>query len=308
MVLFQKHWSWENNAPLTFQAFHNFIFGQKGRYKYIICTDSYSNCEDVDLSKFLSLKTLHPSKHPCTLLLLTNVAEVKWINVNCLQKMLNQILCKMNSQKHKTNYTMNSRFYRTCSRWHITYKDRCLLFIWYEVTSKQINIMCSSVNGIPLSLAQMRNLKFVFSAISSAFPAILITSRYNSDQVIKFSYEKYVGTYKTFIESISVTKARGFHICSVSKEISFNGSLGYHCKNEGMILFIYLCDGIFDCPNDQSDEESCSCDILYPIIKIDQIPCKKYLFMHNKLKGLVKQNIVSCNFNVKVTNIIYQVI
>ena len=84
VVLFQKHWSWENNAPLTFQAFHNFNFGQKGRYKYIFCTGSYSNCEDVDLSKFLSLKTLHPSKHPCTLLLLTNVAEVEWINVNCL--------------------------------------------------------------------------------------------------------------------------------------------------------------------------------------------------------------------------------
>ena len=170
MVLFQKNWSWENNAPLTFQAFHNFNFGQKGRYKYIICTDSYSNCEDLDLSKILSLKTLYPSKHPCTLLLLTNVAEVEWINVNCLQKMLNKILCKMNSQKHKTNYRMNSRFYRTCSQWHITNKDRCLLFIWYEVTSKQINIICSSVRGIPLSLAQIRNLKFVFSAISSPFP------------------------------------------------------------------------------------------------------------------------------------------
>ena len=153
---------------------------------------------------------MHPSKHSCTLLLLTNVAEVEWINVNCSQKMLNQVLCKkMNSQKHKINYRMNLRHYKTCSRWHITNKDRCLLFIWYEVTSKRINTVCSSVRGIPLSLAQIKNLKFLFSAISSSFPTILTASKDSCSQVIKFSYEKYVGRYKTFIESIPVTKAQG---------------------------------------------------------------------------------------------------
>ena len=137
-------------------------------------------------------------------------------------------------------------------------------------------------------MAQIKNLKFLFSAISSSFPAILTASKDSSSQVIKFSYEKYVGRYKTFIESIPVAKARGFHICSLFKDITFNGSLGYHCKNEGMILFIYLCDGIFDCPNDQSDEESCSCDLFYPLIKKDHILCKK-IFVYGQQIDRVDQ-------------------
>ena len=237
------------------------------------------------MTKFLSLQTVHPSKKPCTLLLLTNLAEVEWINVNCTKNMINNILCKVNSQKNGSNLRTNVIYNRTCSRWYITNKDKCFHFNWYKGKLSLINNMCSSVRGIPLSMVEIGNLHFLFSAISTLFPKILILSKYTSSLVTEFSYERYLGRYETSIQFVPAVKAQGFIICSVSKEITFTGSVNYHCSGGGMILFIYLCDGIFDCPNDQSDEDSCLCDQFDTPIRKNQIPCKRifvYAQKHEK--------------------------
>ena len=125
--------------------------------------------------------------------------------------------------------------------------------------------------------------------------------------VIKFSYERYLSRYKTIFESIPAVKAQGFHICSV-KDIIFTGSLNYTCSRGGMILFIYLCDGIFDCPNDQSDEDSCSCDPFYVLNKKHHIPCKKIFAYAQKTERFDQITLFSMNLHVKETNTKYQMI
>ena len=62
---------------------------------------------------------------------------------------------------------------------------------------------------------------------------------------------------KTLVQSNTVS---GNYVCGSNRNKIHIGINIFYCKLGGYILHTYTCDGIDDCPNDNSDENMCVCD------------------------------------------------
>ena len=114
-------------------------------------------------------------------------------------------------------------------------------------------------NGGAVSGDKIAFFYLIINAVSSVnkFP-ILIFQKNLQLQIVKvhklFNRLKFTNI---FVHNVTVS---GNYIYSFNKTKILIGINLFTCRNRGYILHRYLCDGIKDCPNDNSDEYLCVCD------------------------------------------------
>ena len=76
----------------------------------------------------------------------------------------------------------------------------------------------------------------------------------SEEYLYKFTYKRFANTYVYKHEEILSKKTTGLYLCSSEKKIISTGDNVFHCKYGSSVSHIFICDGVVDCPFDNSDE------------------------------------------------------
>ena len=198
-------------------------------------------------------------------MLLKNLAEPDWIQIDCDKKYLTNLVCitnETNNSDKKINIDNVSKATRvSCLKTHILKNNVCYLFLWYkEVEGVTMNQMCKNNGAVLVDLKDITMFKYLFEAVSSEFPPILsphILHKY----LYKFTYKRHANIYVYNKEEILADESEGLHLCSAKKKFTSTGDNLFHCQNGSYISYILVCNGVIDCPFDSSDETFTKCTL-----------------------------------------------
>ena len=232
------------------------------------------------------------SNRLCILMLFSNIKEPQWIPVSCNQAILNAVVCKSEEKVYTIQKTKTTDL-KFCKSTMIIVSNKCYTFPWGKIETTSDDF-CIAHNSKGVSISKITSFSHIFNAVSSAntFPTLIFQNNLNV-QVIKvhklFDKLRFVK-----ITTHNVT-SNGNHVCAQEKVTINIGLNTFYCEKGGYILHIYICDGIKDCPNDNSDEYFCTCNS-------ENISTKKDNFC---MKLLTKQNRTQCtsNYFMEVTGI-----
>ena len=257
MLLFQSHFTWENGSPLTFQLFTNVNFGKNTIITYRCSTSTElelingnvnTKCVNIRDIKFIAASTLYPHvSKTCTSMLLSNLAEPEWIQIDCNHDILASVICVQNKRNHNTSnkFTQHRQQLITkCQSWSLSKNNECFMFHWFD----------TDLTAMALNLSSIIFLTFVFDAVTIKFPPILAPVSGVNCVLNKFSYTKILNTYNFTRTTIDCDDAEGYFVSSSERLLIESGSNTFFCTSGSHISPLYICDGNVDCPYDNSDE------------------------------------------------------
>ena len=189
-------------------------------------------------------------------MLLSNLAEPEWIQVECGKKLLASVICVQNQRNQNSKQELGDlqKLMTQCTKLSLAKNNKCFKFQWYEASASGLNVEA-------LSLRNISFLRFIFDAVTVKFPAILSIIDKNNRFLNTFSYTKILNNYHFQSHTIDADEAEGYFVISSNRQpiniISniFIFMLGSHISQ------LYICDGNVDCPFDDSDEEFAICKI-----------------------------------------------
>ena len=196
-------------------------------------------------------------------MLLSNMREPDWISVSCHENLVNTVICKRTRKfrdKKLVSLIMKDKSteFFMCKSTTLLINDKCLAFLWIK-HGDYSGHFCSKFKARGVSINKLSYFYHIFNAISSLhrFP-ILIFQGSMQFQIVKVYklFDSLRFTHK-FVQGVTFG---GTLICTFSKvKVSISTNM-FSCSTGGYILHKYTCDGIRDCPNDNSDETFCVCD------------------------------------------------
>ena len=219
-------------------------------------------CPNLTSVKYVSerpTKFYHSKTQLCTLMLLSNLAEPNWILIPCSKKLLNFIMC-VRKTSLMNKYDVNENDLKEtfkCRLFHVVVNKKCYIIL-YETSPVNRKGLCKNMDSKPLRENEMEDFNHIFDnvLIEGTYINIFVENDTNFMFVVKI--QKFFGLLSTRKNTIE-KNSDGYHICNFEKIKLTIGLNMYHCKKGGYILTYYICDGIDDCPNDNSDEEYCIC-------------------------------------------------
>ena len=239
-----------------------------------------TKCVNIRDIKFIATKTLYPNVDPskmCTLMLMSNLAEPEWIQVDCNHDNLASVICVQNKTNHNTSNTFThhrQQLITKCPSWSLSKNNKCFMFQWFDTN---LTIMA-------LNLSNIRFLTFVFDAVSIKFPPIIAPVSGTKCILNKFSYTKILNTYQFTRAIIDCHDAEGYFVSSSERLLIRYGSSTFSCTSGSQISQLYICDGNVDCPYDDSDEMLKLCKM------ITNISAKSLLLDYQETLHYVDEN------------------
>ena len=194
----------------------------------------------------------------CTLMLLSNLGEPVWISIPCAETFLYYVVCMKMVKPYKKNIHFTTSIdFKHCKRGQILLHNFCILFI---LNNFHLDLnYCEKAKGTSVKIFEFNQLHYIFDSISFSndIPKIVLYDKRNSSFEIKVVWE--FKKIKFRYQKLLSPKLGAIHICKYNflEKTRHNGLI--MCKNGGYILLTYVCDGVSDCPNDNSDETMCKC-------------------------------------------------
>ena len=187
----------------------------------------------------------------CTLMLLNNLKEPKWIPVLCDKKWLDYAICLKQESEPQDGMTSSlvTEHITYCKRGLLQIDKNCYNFIW-NLSPKY----CYTLKNLE---ALSNNLKVVHHIISAMSPLFRIPAFILQDEVITIHrfFDRLI--YKKGNRSIEKSETGGYLVHRLGRIYPHFGINMFHCTKGAYILHESVCDDIIDCPNDSSDEETC---------------------------------------------------
>ena len=267
MHIFQTHMIWENGNPLAFQLFTNVNFGAESITTYRCLTygndifgEAKTKCVNIRDIKSTATHTLYPNRQTsktCTLILLSNLEEPEWIQIECDKNLLASVFCVQNKRQESVKQAFGyheQKLVTQCPNLSVVKNNKCFMFEWHERNS-------TGLYAKALSLRNISSLRFIFYALTVNFPAILSPFDKNNFLLNKFSYTKILNNYEFYSETVHPDEAEGFFVFLSSTKPIIVARNVFICSFGSHISQLYICDGIADCPFDDSDEDMTFCKI-----------------------------------------------
>ena len=196
---FQENLQWETKAPLAFQAFTNV------NYRLITPTYFWCNdlCTDISVVKQLSQNRIYPllsNVTRCTLMIISDLAEPDWINIDCNRQLTKNVFCVLPKQQRNYATTPNRTvealnqlgLTKFCLLSEILNKSNCYRFTFHPKTSFDYQDQFKSEL---LSLNQVKQFQFLINSISCQFPPLLGIFRSKRLHIVEFSYERHLNLF-----------------------------------------------------------------------------------------------------------------
>ncbi len=264
---------WQKLKPVSFQIFENLHYGQTSASCLELRGYTLPHCVyfvvKAPLLKKKMLTTTYPSTAGgqfCTLMLMTNLAVPEWINVDCSDHILCDVMCAVtNTMPRSSSWGGNNDVTderRICGKKQVHKGNKCFKFVWYNYFDKQERRLCEW--NQPAMMQYIGNVEqefhFLFNATSTDFPVIIVSHRKNCTVVETFVYRKHLSVFETHKSVALSIEANGLVIFAGHKHDIVIDLTLFYCSNGGYILFLHRCDGDSDCQEDNSDELMCDCE------------------------------------------------
>ena len=255
---------------MSFQQYLNINYGRSNGilYTYISGAELFQLTKlPFRLQRIFSeaTETVYPyvgNNDTCFMMLLVNLAEVDWIQINCDKRLLPNVLCKKKGVNSVQEIDHNAIFISkimSCNRMHILKNNLCYLFHWYDGTEgKLLTHSCKNYNAFSLNLQNITIFQYLFEAVNVEFPPI-VSEHQLENYLYQFKYRNYVNIFVYSQEKKLRKNAQGLHLCVSQKQPVSTGDNLFHCENGSSVSYVFICNGIVDCPFDDSDERiNCS--------------------------------------------------
>ncbi len=266
---FQGLFVWENRSPAPYNRLTDFLEATTG-----VTTRLFPRTHTIKLVQDLYSIVMQSGdtdrNGTCTLLLLTNYAEPKWIPINCNDKRLSNIIC-FGTNEVSTGSGGNEVSLQTesCSPYHVSAENACFLFEWHQGTkynqTADKELKTSSVYWVTAEKELGESITSVFSsflslikAVSFTFPSLLWRMKSNPDIFQRLRISKHLNIRRYQEDNASSDAARGFSIVERAK-MHFSHINLFHCNSTEYLSHVAVCDGKTDCTDDNSDEGMCTC-------------------------------------------------
>ena len=189
---------------------------------------------------------------------LTNLGEPDWFQISCKTHILSDFLCVKSTNNSAFNYYLKEiRSTKFCSQNCILFNNTCYKFLWQKPTHLHecFNFNEGFAHGHTIAKFSKQLINYV--SVERAFPLFLVYSNNKTTVVLKVQkYNKMlISVIYTYLETKEV-----FQTCQPKKRKIFHGTMTFTCSTGGYIHSENVCDGYIDCPNDKSDENTCTCE------------------------------------------------
>ncbi len=216
---------------------------------------------NLSSSKQIAANTVYPNRGDsgnCTLMFLSNLAEVEWIQVDCQQTLLHHLVCDTQNQPSVPNNIVTKT--KTCKSQCILNDGKCYDFTW-----------CSGKSGAKIRrIPQGKSFRihFLLKAIRPDFPPIYLNSASGIEKWIGKMYLS-VSVYQTELDLLS--NSFGFCLTRTKSEYHMPHNI-IRYQNQTYVSQTHLCDG-----NSDSQKVNRECDESMTLKKCKESkqPCKK---------------------------------
>ena len=287
---FQRFQVWENGNVVSFQQYENNNFGKKKLTSFVCTRQTIKNrCVSLQQQKYKSSGSLYPnstSQQRCSMMLLSNLAEPEWLQINCFEKLLVTLICVTKTGHinvtNISNHINREKSDLICPINAISKGTRCYLFSWHSIKKPtDLKSCCKQHFALPVQGLDIQYFYFLFDAIQHVLPPILYQT--GKGKLYRFTYEKYLSVYHFNQNIILDTNIEGLTLCTLQKTHVLNGENMFQCESDIFISYLFVCDGIQDCPNVDSDEKFCHCELS---TKIKTFSLCKYLLSSRNNKTI----------------------
>ncbi len=200
------------------------------------------------------------NKNACTIVLLVNMAQPEWLAIDCNKSYLTYALGRdIESQKAIHIYNCVECQQKVCYENAVVNNGSCYNFIWFDILFPGLPLMqvCDRRTMLRQVVQNTSALINVLKGVDFSFPPLLTLYEYNSSLVSAYKFQKFMNEFSA--EILPVAEALGFVICmQTTKPVGTFGNL-LSCSNSTFVSIRFWCDGVVDCPYDDTDERNCTC-------------------------------------------------
>lgn len=271
LAFFQDQWKWSGKFVAAFLPFHNTFYNRSFSACGIECGSylpsnrcpgsthsiarrylSYFLCPNLTNVREQAVEILYPVMNgpECTLVLLDNIAQPDWINVDCFDNLLPNVLCVIEEVKeNKTEIKLQDM--NLCHVAATALHKECFTFLWVD--------SCTKISsGLLFKTALLKNftwLESLFMSVRSPFPVLMAKTigEKNAKPMVVTKCEKHFDNLVCYYLSMTSRDLSGFVVLSEAKDKLPTGGSVFQCKVGGSITLMSLCNGIVECPQDTSD-------------------------------------------------------
>ncbi len=261
-----------------------------------------SRCGNSSRIRKIASKTVFPVLASwmklCHMMVLTNMAEPEWISGSCDEKWLHLVVCVRENRRASSSQVTS----HLCVGQAIVFRGDCYNLKWLI---KEEENECNNIGQKPDILHAFIN------AVQVPLPPFLFPGK-DKTYVNVFVHTTDNSVIKQKKRVVPLSEAEGFLLCKTfPARTAITGNM-YACKGSGFISDMYVCDGVQDCPNDDSDESDCSwkltrghhrnrsCPSLYHTAANGL--CQKYmsLSMTNKKQAFESISLFYCKYGFQI--------
>ena len=297
--ILQQQYEWTSGSPVGFQQFKHFYCNNDiVNYSCSIYDkqEKVGNlCPNLTAVKISGRDILHPNSvqlifgpAKCTLMLLSNMREPDWISVACDVNLVNTVICKRTGKYRAQNVIHikdeSTRFYM-CKSTTLVINNKCFAFLWVKNGNLNDNL-CFNFKAQSVSankLSYFYNIPNAVSIVYGSFHILIFQNGIQLQMVKVYKLFDRLRFRHMFDQSVPVS---GTVICTFNE---INVSIGnniFFSRTGGYILKTYTCDGINDCPYDDSDEKFCICEERH-----------YHQEQNNCMRLQIRQNVTHCIHN-----------
>ncbi len=224
------------------------------------------------INKKLTLRRNSSALNACAVLLFNNLAERKWMFVECTQSFLEDIFCMQSGNvSSKASTTQELLF---CKKSNILKENICFHIVW-QGYSRLVNESNPLENSSSL-------FAYIFNAVESpSFPPFFLSSQ-------SVTFVRLLNLWKNVTNYVEHDSYSALSAQSVPPlKLNFGVNL-FDCGEGISISITHVCDEVQDCRLDKSDERNCLitentvCHLLSDFTQLKN--CKFHSYHENKNK------------------------